>query len=329
MPELDFETDAFLELLTEALRAGPGSPAWHEALSRLRAGGIEHADEYQLLVRARERLESGKSYRSLRAGSGFTQRVMEAIEQETRSGPPRHGPTPTTLIALGAAGVMLVVLTIVGYLLWTAAQRSSNAPESPTLLVNTVSSVNFESDLPADWRTIGKLPLAFVQSSMRYAPPPATQPTSNTIGGGVSWNQPIPPTEPFALIVNLREHHLEENLMAQVFVTDTPVFDEENATTPHELVWLLQGHQAQVVLPSGRVEAQTDLSRDYHGSIIRVVVDHDDATIELSGRKFWSGSIGLDPGKPRYVGVRFLRRAIDASGDALAIQWVRVNMRQK
>ena len=60
MTELDFESDDFLSLLTDALRAGPGSPPWHEALQRLRAGGIQHADEYRLLVTAREHLESGR-----------------------------------------------------------------------------------------------------------------------------------------------------------------------------------------------------------------------------------------------------------------------------
>ena len=70
MTQLDFDSDAFLTLLTDALRAGPGSPQWHDALRTLRAGGIEHADEYRLLVAAREHLESGREYRSIRAGPG-------------------------------------------------------------------------------------------------------------------------------------------------------------------------------------------------------------------------------------------------------------------
>src|SRR3954468_17901210 len=108
MPELDFETDAFLELLTDALRAGPGSPAWHEALQRLRSGGVDHADEYRLLVTAREHLESGRSYRSVRAGTGFTQRLMTAIDEEPTRG--ARTPSVTTVIAIGAAAVMLIVV---------------------------------------------------------------------------------------------------------------------------------------------------------------------------------------------------------------------------
>jgi hypothetical protein len=337
MPELDFETDAFLELLTDALRAGPGSPAWHEALQRLRSGGIEGADEYRLLVTARERLESGRSYRSVRAGSGFTQRVMGAIDHEEKYGSPRSM-TPTSLIAIGAAFVVLVVVLLVGYLLWTAAERAPNTPEGPTLLVNTVSFVDFTGELPSDWRMIGRLPLEFVKGSMRYAAPSSTtqptQPTlppagANTIGGGVTWSKPIAPDEPFAFVVNVRVHHPEDSLIAQVFISDTPQFDDENATTSHELVWLLLGRQAQVVLPSGRVEGQTELPKDYKGNFVRVVVDHDEASVELSGKKFWSGSTGLDPSKPRFVGVRFLRKAPDATGDGVIFESVRVNTRQK
>src|SRR3954451_13959202 len=149
MPELDFETDSFLQLLTDALRAGPGSPSWHEALQRLRSGGIEHADEYRLLVTAREHLESGRSYRSIRAGTGFTQRLMSAIDEESARGGPRR-PQTASLIAIGAAAEMVIVLGVVGYLLWTAAQRSSTPAENPTLLVNTVSFVDFSGDLPSD-----------------------------------------------------------------------------------------------------------------------------------------------------------------------------------
>jgi len=32
----EIESDPFFELLTDALRAGPGSPQWHQAVQRLR-----------------------------------------------------------------------------------------------------------------------------------------------------------------------------------------------------------------------------------------------------------------------------------------------------
>jgi len=60
---LDFESDLQLVALTDALRAGPGSPEWRDAVARIRAQGGDQADEYLLLCTAREHLASGKSYR--------------------------------------------------------------------------------------------------------------------------------------------------------------------------------------------------------------------------------------------------------------------------
>src|SRR4051794_1850353 len=121
MTQLDFDSDAFVTLLTDALRAGPGSPAWHDALQRLRAGGINHADEYRLLVTAREHLESGREYRSIRAGPGFAKRLMSAIDEEASRASKK--PTTTTTIALASAAVMLAVVLVIGYLLWSAGEN--------------------------------------------------------------------------------------------------------------------------------------------------------------------------------------------------------------
>src|SRR5882757_10204675 len=89
MPQtMDLESEQFMTLLTDALRAGPGSPEWHQAVGVLRtSGGAKGADEMQMLVRAREDLESGRGYRAVRAGAGFTRNVMEGIEEEAKAAP--------------------------------------------------------------------------------------------------------------------------------------------------------------------------------------------------------------------------------------------------
>lgn len=323
MTELEFESDAFLALLTDALRAGPGSPSWHEALQRLRAGGIRDADEYRLLVTAREHLESGKGYRSIRAGAGFTQKVLTAIDEEAARGP--RTPPTATAIAIASSAVMLVVLLVIGYLLWTASDKPAAPIDESTLLVNTVSEANFEAALPSDWRQVGRLPIEFTRSAMRHS----ASVESTATGGGIVWNPPIAPAEPFAVVTSLRVFRPDENLIAQVFVTDEPEFSDDNATTPHELVWLLQTNRAQVILPSGRLEAQQELRKDFRGSLtVRITVNKSDAVVEQGGNVIWSGPHGLDPSRPRYVGVRFLKRSADAS-DSIIFQNVRVNMRQK
>ncbi|MBW3608058.1 MAG: hypothetical protein KY463_06835 [Actinobacteria bacterium] len=76
----NIQTDPFFELLTDALRAGPGSPAWHNAVQKLRGAGAEGSDEYKLLCAARERLESGREFRSVRAGPDFTRRLFTELE---------------------------------------------------------------------------------------------------------------------------------------------------------------------------------------------------------------------------------------------------------
>src|SRR5688500_14006835 len=86
--DLDFESSQ-LQLLTDALRAGPGTPEWRAAMETVApvgAGGGGGADEYKLLYAARERLASGRQYREVRAGPGFTRRVFDAIEDEEAEG---------------------------------------------------------------------------------------------------------------------------------------------------------------------------------------------------------------------------------------------------
>src|SRR5580704_13188865 len=112
-PPLNIESEQFLTLLTEALRSGPASPEWHQAVGLLRSqnGSI---DEYKLLYTAREHLESGKSYRSVRAGPGFSREVFAQIEREPSA---RKRPTFAFLIAIFAAMTILAVVVIVASIL--------------------------------------------------------------------------------------------------------------------------------------------------------------------------------------------------------------------
>src|SRR2546421_8100566 len=112
MPEtIDLQSDEFMTLLTDALRAGPGSPEWSQAVKALRASN-QNMDEYTLLYTAREHLESGKDYRSVRAGPGFTRKLLGGIEQESQSG---TGVPTASIIALLAAVTILVGVVFEGY----------------------------------------------------------------------------------------------------------------------------------------------------------------------------------------------------------------------
>src|SRR5687768_12556755 len=145
MTELDFESEQ-LQLLTEALRAGPGTPAWREALSTQ-----EHApgaDEYKLVYAARERLASGRQYREVRAGQGFTRKVFDAIEEE---GSRARAVPSANLIAAVTALVILSVLAIVTYFVMPRQDKRSPAELSETYFVNTLSSSRFDGELGMEW----------------------------------------------------------------------------------------------------------------------------------------------------------------------------------
>src|SRR5947199_4461249 len=113
MPALDFESDQFLQLLTDALRAGPGSPEWHEAVEALRTNGIEQKDEYRLLISARENLEKGKDYRSVRAGAGFARKLNDALDSEPVA---KKSPATTGIVAIVSAALLLGAAGVILYL---------------------------------------------------------------------------------------------------------------------------------------------------------------------------------------------------------------------
>src|SRR5688572_24569512 len=100
---LNVESDPFLVLLTDALRAGPGSPEWHQAVTKLRGAGVAGADEYTLLCTAREHLASGRDFRAVRAGPDFTRRLLTQLEDESPGGGTRlNVPTANLVIIVSA-----------------------------------------------------------------------------------------------------------------------------------------------------------------------------------------------------------------------------------
>ncbi|HVT88160.1 MAG TPA: hypothetical protein VHD56_04855 [Tepidisphaeraceae bacterium] len=321
MTELDIESDAFLLLLTDALRSGPGSPSWHQALAQLRERGTDDSDDYQLLVSTREHLESGKGYRAIRAGPGFTQRLMAEIEQESPASIAR--PATTTAIALACAAVMLVVILSIGYLLKSASDVPLDT-SSGGVFINTVASIDMKTGPAQPWRAIGGHGLQFDRNALRSA----AGASETSAGGGFVWDHPIRADEPVSMAVTLRVRRPQERLIPQLFVTDDPQFNDANATTQHEFVWLLQNNESQVVLPTGRIETQSTNSLESRNNmVVRLTIDHDQAFVDIGKRRFWTGAHLLADDKPRYVGIRLLRKSGDVTDEEIAFSSVQVNMR--
>lgn len=303
MATLDFESDPQLIALTDALRAGPGSPQWRDAVARLREQGGDQADEYLLLCTAREHLASGKGYREIHAGPGFSRKVMEAVEQEQSGERAKVAPTAGIVVLLSALLIVAVVGSV-GYFMWRTSGTSAPPKQdlSQVLFVDSVveSSLN---EAPNGWKTAGTLPLKF-ENGLHASDAVGD---AEFAGGALLWEQPIEASQATQVEVTLRLPSRESKLVAQVFVTDDPNLSESRATSARELAWTFGNGKAGVALANGRLEsASWKPASKQDRAEVRIQFDAQSAAIATGGQKLWSGEHGLDHAKPRYVGVRFL-----------------------
>src|SRR5438874_10223576 len=187
MPALDFESDQFLQLLTEALRAGPGSPEWHEAVEALRTNGIADKDEFRLLISARENLEKGKDYRSVRAGPGFGRKLNDALDVETTG---KKGPPTTNVVAIVSAGMLLAAAAVLLYLLFPGGAPTAAIEKlSNTYFVEPILERGFDSSISEDFGRIGSLDI----EAQHGLHPVAADQSASLSGGGIVWMQKIWP----------------------------------------------------------------------------------------------------------------------------------------
>ena len=331
MPEaIDVESDPFFELLTDALRAGPGSPAWHDAVQRLRNGGEKGGDEYRLLCAARERLESGREFRSVRAGPEFTRRLFTELESVPAASAPGV-PTANVVVALSSLAI-LAVLGMVAFLLIRGGNRAETpAPQDLATIYfpQDLASATFDGRIPPAWRPIGKLPL---RADGALRPTAAPVGPGEYVGGGIVLEDPLPAGEAFAVEALISVPEKPGDFIAELFVADGADFDELRATSRSELVWLLDGN-SQRVMVRGRSEGRVAPVEDHNKPLtVRVVVDAGRALVEsrsgdpMDGSpavRLWAGGHGLAPDRPRHVGVRFIRGS-GQSPDVATVRSVRV-----
>jgi len=326
--DVDIEKDPLLVLLTDALRAGPGSPQWHEAVNKLKTS-TEPIDEYRLLLEAREALESGRDYRTVRAGPGFTRKLMTHLEQAKQqgAGSSKRLSTPTIIVILSA----VVVATVIGLLVWQLLPREQVNPVSNPKAIddlaasyfsNDVLSANFADAIPMGWLKIGSLPVDSADG-LRAGAVEQVQP-GNYAGGGIVAPDPIAADQAFAFQVSLRVASPGDDLTPQIFVSNSPDFSQDRATGAQELVWWLRGRNQKVVV-NGNVERQSALGERGHAVNIRIVMNKDLAIVEADNQRLWAGPHHLG-NKPRYLGIRFIRTAGQNLGD-LSFQSVRVSKR--
>ncbi|HSV12857.1 MAG TPA: hypothetical protein VLI90_01260 [Tepidisphaeraceae bacterium] len=328
MPEtIDIDADPFLKLLTDALRAGPGSPDWHQAVSRLRSGGERNLDEYNMLIAARERLESGRGYREIRPGPAFTRKVMDGIDAEP---PPGRRALPTAnLIAILGAAVVLVVLASVGFWLLHGPPAANPGEDlSNAYFGTTVADATFNAPLPPAWRTLGPAPLDPARGLRPTTLPATTASSADYDGGGVVLTNGIPADQAFAVEASFRIQHVTDDVIPELFVTDQPDFDADRATSAHELVWLVREGHAKVVLPDQQFAGSSEKVTDGQSLTVRAIIGQNTAQLVSGRHTIWSGPSQLAGDRPRYVGIRVLRRGNEKKDrDAVIVQSVKVMQR--
>lgn len=323
----DIESNPLFGLLTDALRAGPGSPEWHQAVAKLRTEGLADTDEYRLLVQVRENLESGRDYRSVRAGPGFTRKVLEGIENERQVGTKGGGIPLANVIAIVSVIAIIGVLAYLGYQLFPrpgVPQVSVEELEN-SYLPNEVAAAKFEGAMPVGWRKIGALPLESTKTGLRpQAASAATTSPTSAAGGAVLSPVTISPDETFAVIVELKPGRVTDDLIVQVFVATEDDFSADKATSSNELVWLAQGNRQKIVVRDSQTvynAERSDAGKADHP--IRFVVSKSLAVVSHGPTKLWDGSHGL-AAKPRTVGVRFIQVDPSKPVDPTLVKSIRI-----
>jgi hypothetical protein len=309
MSQIDTENDPFLALLTDALRAGPGSPQWREALAQLPTDG---QDEYRKLIEARESLESGREYRSVRPGPGFTRKVMSGLEGSAPAATPK-----VRLATIIAALSALVILGLIGLAVYEFYPRTSHEDSAQalnelatTFLPTELSATNFDQTVvPSGWREIGSLP---INTASGLKAGDATIPADDYAGGGIVLASSVPAEKPVAIQATIKVDKPGDDLIPQLFASTDPQFSSDRAISSQEVVWQLQGDKQKVVV-NGRVSQESPLdSKNTH--TIRLVLKGDLAVVESDGKRVWAGRSLLGD-KARYLGVRFIRTGQTHGGD--------------
>jgi len=314
----DPDAEPFLRVVTEALRAGPGSPEWREVVTTLRGGGVGGVIDYELLMRVRQDLESGRAFRAVRAGPGFTRKLMTRLDDEPSAAKGPRVLTPSVLASVAGIALVLLVVGLALHVLRPAPPAASPAAErlAGTTFGTTAQSAAFTiaggGDAPAGWRTFG---------TVRVDPPSGLQPTGDAGARGGVMTGLLPADGPIAVEAVARGR-TGGGVVVQVFVADGAPDAVDAAAA--EMAAVLRDDVVRPVLPDGRFVGDAAPAVGVVPQwVVRVAVDGDVAVVTANGRRLYAGPSGLPVGRPRYVGVRFLSTDGPAGGD-LAVQAVRV-----
>lgn len=310
------DTDNFEAVIAEALRAGPASPAWREAVDRLKAQG-QTGEDWTLLVKARERLEQGRTYRSIRAGEGFTRKLMGRLEETPQTA--AAGVSPAAMIAAAAALVILFVVGVLAWNLFSSGEDPAGRVDLRNLLfVNTRLAQSFDDSVPEHWKRLGALPTT-ARNGLRVQPPPIV--SADYAGGGLLLPFTPGAREPFAIEAVVDMPGKPANSVVQLFVSESADFSPDRGTAPRELVLQLDQKQSRVITADGQGAAGLEGNNRSRLITLRLLVSRDKCLVEQDGRTIWTGNHALAEEGARFIGVRLLTKG-DAPRDGIVVRSV-------
>jgi hypothetical protein len=286
------EHDPFFQLLTEALRAGPGSAPWGEAVARLRDGGVDGADEYAVLLRAREDIQMGRDYRKVSAGPGFTRKVLEAVERE---GTRRGVPTATIVAILSGLVILGVIITVIVIMSRGGTYGPIDRLENVSMPVSIAAGAvpgnlsGFAVTEDKDAKRPGK---SLVTSQALDADRPAM----------LECEFVVPPTDGQQMIV--------------LFVNDS-------SNTPTDVYWTYSKGRADVDLASN---SPPSIALGTPGATLKASIrfDREVAIIEAGGRRLYAGPHHLTA-TPRHAGMQIID---PPSGSAKSVEIKSISVAQ-
>ena len=305
-------TDSRLQLLSEALRAGPGSAEWAAAVvEAARVGTHSGLDEYAVLVQARERLADGRGYRSVRAGPGFGRRLMARVDATQVAARPRSplsaGPFAYIGVALivGVAGLLLALI-----LRSTNGEGGSQQELARAYFPTTFASASLSGPLPPGWRPIGSLSLD-PDDGLAVDPERPALAADTYAGGGLVTRAAVPADEPLAVQATFHfSPHVGPGCMPQLFVSRRrTVLARTAASAPTNWRGSYRTTRPRSRSPTATCPTPGSGSTGGDEIAVKVVVAADGtAAVVCNGQVLWTGASGLTD-HPRYAGVRFLYRS--------------------
>jgi hypothetical protein len=281
------EHDPFFQLLTEALRAGPGSAQWGEAVAKLRDGGVEGADEYRLILRAREDIELGRDFRKVQAGPEFTRKVLDSIEREGTRG--SGVPTATIVAILSGLVILGVIITVI-----VIMSRGGPAKDPQQAAIGRLEAASLPVSVASASTGTGL-------RSVNALPSTSSTQTATMSVGGLVTTETLDPATPAVVEA---EFVPSAGGSIQLFVSDS-----SDGASAREIVWNYRDGRASVIVPGGAGES-VGLTPSGESLKASIRFDRENAIIEAGGRRLYAGPHKLGE-QPRYAGVRLIHSKTD------------------